>query len=101
MVAAERPADVMAATAIGSDPTAPPVRYVLRIPDDTGEPLYVSATRGALNGAVRPRSAPTAPRSRSEMPARRLDVDEQRLAVRAEGRAGELVVEPAAAGRSG
>lgn len=37
--------DVMARTAIGSDPDAPPVRYILRIPDDTGEPLYVSATK--------------------------------------------------------
>ena len=34
----------MAATALGSDPAAPPVRYLLRIPDDTREPLYVSDT---------------------------------------------------------
>jgi hypothetical protein len=34
--------DVMAQTRLGSDPDAPPVRYVLRIPDDTRAPLYVS-----------------------------------------------------------
>jgi hypothetical protein len=34
----------MAATATGQDPEAPPVRYVLRVPDDTGEPLYLSDT---------------------------------------------------------
>ena len=33
---------VMDETALGSDPVAPPVRYVLRLPDDTGAPLYVS-----------------------------------------------------------
>jgi hypothetical protein len=38
-------AEVMAATAVGSDPDAPPVRYVLRIPDDTREPLYLSDTK--------------------------------------------------------
>lgn len=37
-------AEVMTGTAVGSDPTAPPVHYILRIPDDTREPLYVSAT---------------------------------------------------------
>jgi len=36
--------DVMDQTAVGSDPTAPPVHYRLRIPDDTREPLYVSDT---------------------------------------------------------
>jgi len=36
--------DVMAATALGSDPVAPPVRYTLRIPEDTREPLYLSDT---------------------------------------------------------
>ena len=54
----------MAATTTGQDPEAPPIRYVLRVPDDTGEPL-TSATRGALNrtGArVCCRSGPTAPR---------------------------------------
>jgi len=35
--------DVMAALPIASDPAAPPVLYVLRIPDDTREPLFVSA----------------------------------------------------------
>jgi hypothetical protein len=34
--------EVMAGTALGSDPSAPPVRYVLRIPDDTGAPQYIS-----------------------------------------------------------
>jgi hypothetical protein len=34
--------EVMAGTPMGSDPAAPPVRYVLRIPDDTRAPLYVS-----------------------------------------------------------
>jgi hypothetical protein len=33
----------MAATAAGSDPDAPPVPYILRIPDDTREPLLISA----------------------------------------------------------
>jgi hypothetical protein len=37
--------DVMDRTAVGSDPTAPPVHYTLRIPEDTGEPLYVSDTK--------------------------------------------------------
>ena len=32
----------MAATPTGSDAEAPPVRYVLRVPDDTGAPLYVA-----------------------------------------------------------
>jgi hypothetical protein len=35
--------DVIARSAVGSGSDAPPVRYILRIPDDTGEPLYVSA----------------------------------------------------------
>lgn len=34
--------DAMDRTAVGGDPDAPPVRYVLRIPDDTREPLFVS-----------------------------------------------------------
>lgn len=34
--------EAMAATALGSDPAAPPVRYTLRIPEDTREPLYLS-----------------------------------------------------------
>jgi hypothetical protein len=34
--------DEMAATALGSDPGAPPIRYVLRITDETGEPRYVA-----------------------------------------------------------
>jgi hypothetical protein len=38
-------AEVMAGTAVGSDPAAPPVRYILRIPDDTREPVYLSATK--------------------------------------------------------
>jgi hypothetical protein len=33
----------MAGTAAGSDPDAPPVPYILRIPDDTREPLLISA----------------------------------------------------------
>jgi hypothetical protein len=34
--------ELMDRTAVGSNPTNPPVHYRLRIPDDTGEPLYVS-----------------------------------------------------------
>jgi hypothetical protein len=34
--------EAMAGTALGSDPSAPPVRYVLRVPDDTKAPQYVS-----------------------------------------------------------
>ena len=34
--------DVMDRTAVGSNQTNPPVHYTLRIPEDTGEPLYVS-----------------------------------------------------------
>jgi hypothetical protein len=34
--------DVMDRTALGGAADAPPVHYVLRIPDDTREPLYVS-----------------------------------------------------------
>jgi hypothetical protein len=33
----------MKRTALGSDPDAPPVRYELRIPEDTGEPQFVAA----------------------------------------------------------
>jgi hypothetical protein len=36
--------DAMAETALGRDAAAPPVRYVLRIPDDTREPIFVSDT---------------------------------------------------------
>ena len=36
--------EVMERTAVGSDPATPPVQYILRIPDDTREPQYVSAT---------------------------------------------------------
>jgi hypothetical protein len=36
--------DVMDRTAVGLNPTAPPVHYTLRIPEDTREPLYVSDT---------------------------------------------------------
>jgi hypothetical protein len=32
----------MQQTALGSDPDAPPAHYVLRVPEDTREPLYVS-----------------------------------------------------------
>jgi len=37
--------DEMSRTAVGGDPSAPPVRYILRVPDDTGEPLFVSDTK--------------------------------------------------------
>jgi hypothetical protein len=36
--------EAMERTPVGSDPKAPPIHYILRIPDDTREPLYVSAT---------------------------------------------------------
>lgn len=36
-----RLADVMARTALGSDPLAPPIRYVLRV-DDAREPQFVA-----------------------------------------------------------
>jgi hypothetical protein len=35
--------EAMKRTALGSDPDAPPVRYELRIPEDTGEPQFVAA----------------------------------------------------------
>lgn len=35
---------LMADLPIANDPGAPPVRYVLRVPDDTREPQYVSDT---------------------------------------------------------
>ena len=38
--------DVMDRLPIGNDPSAPPVRHVLRIPDDTLEPQYVSEPAG-------------------------------------------------------
>jgi hypothetical protein len=34
--------DAMDRTALGVDADAPPARYVLRIPDDTHEPLFIS-----------------------------------------------------------
>ena len=34
--------EAMAATAVGGDPHAPPIRYVLHIADDTGEPRFVA-----------------------------------------------------------
>jgi len=34
--------EVMARTATGGDPAAPPVRYVLTVDDDTREPLFVA-----------------------------------------------------------
>jgi hypothetical protein len=36
--------DAMDRTTLGGDAAAPPVRYVLRIPDDTREPIFVSDT---------------------------------------------------------
>jgi len=36
--------DHMSSMPVARDPDAPPVRYVLRIPDDTREPLFVSDT---------------------------------------------------------
>lgn len=36
--------EVMDHTALGRDAESPPVHYVLRIPDDTHEPLFVSDT---------------------------------------------------------
>ncbi len=36
--------DVMERNSVGGDQDAPPVRYILRIPDDTREPLLVSDT---------------------------------------------------------
>lgn len=36
--------DVMEGTALGNDPAGPPVRYILRVPDDTLEPLLISDT---------------------------------------------------------
>lgn len=32
----------MTATALGGDPESPPIRYVLRVADDTREPRYVA-----------------------------------------------------------
>jgi hypothetical protein len=37
--------DVMDRTAVGSNPTNPPVRYTLQIPEDSREPLYISDTK--------------------------------------------------------
>jgi len=39
--------DEMAATALGSDPNAPPIRYVLHIADETGEPRYIAESEPA------------------------------------------------------
>ncbi|MDQ3690757.1 MAG: hypothetical protein M3406_12145 [Chloroflexota bacterium] len=36
--------EAMDHTSLAADPAATPVRYVLRIPDDTREPLFVSDT---------------------------------------------------------
>ena len=36
--------DAMDRTSLADDPQAPPVRYVLRIPDDTREPLFIADT---------------------------------------------------------
>jgi hypothetical protein len=36
--------DEMAATSLGSDPSAPPIRYVLRVSDGTREPRFVAET---------------------------------------------------------
>jgi hypothetical protein len=36
--------DVMDDSALAQGPAGPPVRYILRVPDDTREPVYVSAT---------------------------------------------------------
>jgi hypothetical protein len=41
-----RLSDAMAATALGGDPAAPPVRYVLRVSDETLEPRYVAEPDG-------------------------------------------------------
>lgn len=42
-------AETMSATALGSDPDAPPVRYRLDIPDDTREPRYVAEPGGPVS----------------------------------------------------
>jgi hypothetical protein len=34
--------DEMATTALGSDPANPPIRYELRVDDETGEPRFVA-----------------------------------------------------------
>ncbi|MBA2373714.1 MAG: hypothetical protein H0V74_05875 [Chloroflexi bacterium] len=34
--------DAMEETAVGGDPDAPPIRYVLRVADDTREPTFVA-----------------------------------------------------------
>jgi hypothetical protein len=36
---------VMDRTPLGSSTTNPPVHYTLRIPEDTGEPIYISDTK--------------------------------------------------------
>jgi hypothetical protein len=38
----ERIHELMTTTAVGGDSAAPPIRYVLRVPEDTREPLFVS-----------------------------------------------------------
>jgi hypothetical protein len=34
--------DAMAGTSIGGDPESPPIRYVLRVSEETGKPRYVA-----------------------------------------------------------
>ena len=34
--------DVMAQTTLGNDPLAPPIRYILRVDDETREPSFVA-----------------------------------------------------------
>ena len=41
----ERLKDAMARTALGSDPEAPPIHYVLEVSEDTREPRYVAQDR--------------------------------------------------------
>ena len=36
--------DVMAQTALGNDPLVPPIRYLLRLDDDTREPTFVAGS---------------------------------------------------------
>jgi hypothetical protein len=38
--------DEMATTSLGSDPSSPPIRYVLRVSDETLEPRYVAESDG-------------------------------------------------------
>lgn len=43
-------AETMSATALGSDPEAPPVRYRLEIPDETREPRFVAEPAAEVSG---------------------------------------------------